>query len=145
MVSPTKWWRSLTRPSQILHPTHWQVSPTRWLFLTASLAMEASSIVLHVNKYWISISSTRVLANRKNIYRVEFFRKVCFSGPTNYVIRHKSEKGNMMSFPQAFCPSCCWTPAPRKRCKSIFSALVQAFKLYALEVILKSTFVILWS
>jgi len=44
------------------------------------------------------LTCPRVLGNWKKIYRVDFFAKASFTGLTNYIIRHNSKNGNMMSF-----------------------------------------------
>ena len=73
----------------------------------------------------------RVLGNRKKKYRVDFFGKASFSGLTNYVIRHNSQNGNMMSLPWALCSRWprCLTSLANPPCWSLFEC-------YALKVIL---------
>ena len=77
------------------------------------------------------VPAPRVLGNRKKIYRVDFFGKASFSGLTNYVIRHNSQNGNMMSLPRALCSRWprCLTSLANPPCWSLFER-------YALKVIL---------
>ena len=86
--------------------------------------------MVNARENWI-MSHPRVLGNRKKIYRVDFFGKASFSGLTNYVIRHNSQNGNMMSLPWALCSRWprCLTSLTNPPCWSLF-------KRYALKVIL---------
>jgi hypothetical protein len=117
--------------------THWRVGRDSCVIITGRFSThvnkycEFRSFLIccpstKFNTYCVFVHGgllvTRVLRNRKKIYRVDFFGKARFSGLTNYLIRHNSQNGNMMSLPRALC-SCwprCLTSLTNPLCWSLF-------------------------
>ena len=127
----------------MFRPQQWVQCQCHQLHHMVTFRHQCNLQCIHLTQWTSECRSNLKFTNKgarekKNIYRVEFFFSLNFVGLTNYVIRHTSQNGNMMSFSRALCTRWprCLTSLANPLCWSLFEC-------YALKMILPNMWVMI--